>query len=320
MDAANHGQSYMLNKEVLGDEPGWHDTARDILQMVNSFQDEMRSPILGVAQSWGGQCLLMASEMHPRLFDGLVLIEPPVGMDFKSGLAIKASWMMHRADWWPTRETARENLLKLKYYRRFDPQVFDRVMQYDLRDVTIDNPPPSELGVDPTSSTGVTLTTPKAQEAYTVVMDHLDLPGHVSVPPAKANSVVKVIPGFYRPEFLSVQRLLPTVFPPVLYIWGELSDLLRPPGGAAYRDYLLQTTGASDAGSGGIARGKVAEAWVKGSTHTIPFEKPEGLAKALIPWLEQRHNAWLEEQVRNEKQVFYTAKIKPNWLSKVNKL
>ena len=319
MDMAHHGQSYMLNKAVIGDEPGWHDGARDVVHMMNSLQDEMRPPILGVSQSFGGAHLLMASEMHPRLFDGLILIEPPLGTRYKKVRDRRTPWMMQRADWWPSREAAREALLKLKYYQRFDPRVFQRVMEYDVRDVTPDDPPFDGLEGGPSSriGLGVTLTTPKAQEVYTMMLDHCELPGHCR----EATEAFSSIPGFYRPEVISVEKLLPHVYPPVLYVWGEFSDIAHKlPAGPEYREYLLHTTGASHLGSGGSSKGKVFELWVKNSTHTVPFEKPEDLAKTLVPWLEQRREEWLEEHDRTRKREFHTAKINPSWFAKVSKL
>ena len=323
MDAVHHGQSYMLNKAILGDEPGWHDAARDVIHMVNSFQDEMVPPILGISQSWGSTYLLMASEMHPRLFDGLILVEPTLATDYKRKRDPRVTWMMQRADWWPSREAAREAFLKLKYYRRFDPRVFERVMKYDLRDVEPNDPPFDKLEADSSVCTGlgVTLTTPKAQEVYTMMLDHPDLPGYASVSPAVTKDTIKMMPHFYRPELVSIPRMLASIYPPVLYIWGEFSDIAnKPPGGPGYRNFLLRTTGASDGGSGGSTKAKVGEAWVKASTHTIPLEKPEDLAKTLVRWLEQRRAEWLHQRDRNKKREYFTTKVNPSWVERANKL
>lgn len=323
MDAAHHGQSYLLNKTVIGDEPGWHDGARDIVHMINSLQDEMRPPLLGISQSWGGALLLMASDLHPRLFDGLILIEPTLTTGYQRRQDRRTPWMMRRTDWWPSREAAEKALLKLKYYQRFDPRVFKRVIEYDLRDVTCDDPPFDKTGANSSVGTelGVTLTTPKAQEVYTMMLEHYKLPGHSPAPSATTTEVHPKMPSFYRPEGLSIEKLLPQIYPPVLYVWGEFSDIaIMPPAGPEYRNYLLQETGASDAGSGGSAKGKVLEIWVKDSTHPIPFERPEYLAKTLVPWLTQRRTEWLEERTRNKKREFHSAQLNPGWFAKVTKL
>lgn len=75
-DVAWHGASYLLNRAVLGDQPHWDDTARDLVQLANHFQAEMPAPVLGISQSWGAWALLRAAAFHPRLFAGLVLMEP----------------------------------------------------------------------------------------------------------------------------------------------------------------------------------------------------------------------------------------------------
>ncbi|KAI9685308.1 MAG: hypothetical protein M1822_004681 [Bathelium mastoideum] len=323
MDVAHHGQSYMLNKAVIGDEPGWHDAARDLIHMINTFQTDMVPPVIGIAQSWGGAYMLMAADMHPRLFDGVIVVEPSLAMQFKERRGQRTVWMMQRQDWWPSREAAREALLRLGYYRRFDPRVFERVMKYDLRDVTPDDPPFDRQETDASSvvGLGVTLTTPKAQEVYTMVLDHTELPGHSSRRTAKATDTPRTLARFDRPELLSGDIFLPNVYPPINYVWGEFSDIAnRPPGGPIFRKHLLEVTGASHAGGGGAANGQVTESWVKDCTHPIPLEKPEEFAKTIVPWLTQRRTEWLENQVRIKKQEFHTAKISPRWLSNAHKL
>ena len=52
-DAAHHGASYLLNEHIIGDEPHWLDSARDMLHMVNTFAAQMPPPIYGIGQSWG---------------------------------------------------------------------------------------------------------------------------------------------------------------------------------------------------------------------------------------------------------------------------
>jgi len=38
LDVAHHGQSYLLNEAIIGDEPHWLDSVRDMLHTVNHFQ------------------------------------------------------------------------------------------------------------------------------------------------------------------------------------------------------------------------------------------------------------------------------------------
>ena len=38
-DMPNHGASYLLNEDIVGDEPHWLDSARDLLHIVITFSD-----------------------------------------------------------------------------------------------------------------------------------------------------------------------------------------------------------------------------------------------------------------------------------------
>lgn len=52
-DVANHGASYNLNKEELGDDPNWTDHSLDLLMMINRFRHRMKPPFVGIAHSMG---------------------------------------------------------------------------------------------------------------------------------------------------------------------------------------------------------------------------------------------------------------------------
>jgi pimeloyl-ACP methyl ester carboxylesterase len=78
LDAAGFGQSFLLNKDVIGDEPQWFDSVEDVRHMINYFQDEMRSPLIGIGQSWGSVAMLVNASRHPRLFQAIILSDPVI--------------------------------------------------------------------------------------------------------------------------------------------------------------------------------------------------------------------------------------------------
>ena len=53
-DVANHGASYDLNQEELGDDPNYKDHSLDLLLMINRFRHRMKTPLIGVGHSMGG--------------------------------------------------------------------------------------------------------------------------------------------------------------------------------------------------------------------------------------------------------------------------
>jgi pimeloyl-ACP methyl ester carboxylesterase len=56
-DVAHQGRSSVINERVLGNEPAWHDHARDLLHFINVKRDEMPRPIVGIGHSMGGNQL-----------------------------------------------------------------------------------------------------------------------------------------------------------------------------------------------------------------------------------------------------------------------
>ena len=57
MDVAHQGQSSVVNEQALGNEPAWHDHARDLLHFTNLKREEMARPIVGIGHSMGGNQL-----------------------------------------------------------------------------------------------------------------------------------------------------------------------------------------------------------------------------------------------------------------------
>lgn len=56
-DVAFQGDSGVLNERLLGNDPGWHDHARDLLNLINIKRDQMPRPIVGIGHSFGGNNL-----------------------------------------------------------------------------------------------------------------------------------------------------------------------------------------------------------------------------------------------------------------------
>lgn len=325
-DIAWHGASYQLNRAIIGDEPHWEDSARDVVHMINHFQAEMPPPLLGIAQSWGAFTLLHAALYHPRLFAaGLALLEPtlllrypePRGGPGHDDRKAFAYGMIFKKDTWPTRDEARAYLLRNPYYGAFDPAVFERVVRYDLRDVE---------GVDDNDSKpAVTLTTPKAMEAYTMMRPWPPLPGMPDNPDHQLLKLWKEgkheprqpIAGFHRQELERLFRNLPDLLPPVLIVWAE-KGLGRFTG---YREHLIKTIGTGKEGSGGAAEGKVTERWVEKSGHPLPLEYPQEAAAAIAPWLVAQMTEWRERADRiRQGPAHFTAQVNPAWIEKASKL
>ena len=316
-DAAHHGASYVLNENIIGDEPHWFDTSRDLLQMVNLFQMEMPPPIIGVGQSWGCVVISLMSIYHPRLFTGIVSIEPVfiTGYKYKKRKEDKerpdkfhlATLMAKRRDTWLSREEAREKLAANPMYSTFDPRVFERVIEYGLRDV------PSEGGL----SKAVKLKTPKSMEVYTMMRPDPPFPGYPEAPDyQKRGKDTTIIAGFYRDEVRQAFESLADLQPPVLYVWGNLSFLHD----SDYSDSVLEKTGMGRMGGGGVANGQVKEMSVDGARHHVPMEKPGGAAKAIAEWLSGVLKMYSAETENRKSQPGFDDSLNPRWVKRMNKL
>jgi pimeloyl-ACP methyl ester carboxylesterase len=300
------GQSYHLNADTIGDEPHWDDTARDTIHIINTFQERMPPPIICIGQSWGGYIPVSAALLHPRLFAALVAMEPFLAspgmvVDPRGFAGSTMRSMAKKKDTWPSREEARRILRRNPYFRRFDKDVFDRVIEMDIR---------------PTGNEEeVKSVTPKSQEVGMMVRlidgeagkNWSDFTGNVG-------QVVQT--GFYRSEPYYIMNRLADVRPPVLYVFGTESKVSMKP----FPAFLKENTGIGDLGSGGPKKDMVDVAWVHGSDHPLPFEKPDETAKAMVPWIQKQIRRWIEDGERETKEPFYASTLNPSWLKKIEKL
>ncbi|KAL8926301.1 MAG: hypothetical protein Q9208_003023 [Pyrenodesmia sp. 3 TL-2023] len=319
MDVAHHGASYLLNEDVIGDEPHWYDSSRDMFQMINHFQAQMPPPIIGIGQSWGAVGMSMLAVWHPRLFAAVVSIEPMFGHLYRDDTPENdrskvqarrtAALLVGRKDTWPSRETARKHLLSNPVFSAFDPRVLKQIMKHDFRDL-----PSSNTDADP----AVTLTTPKTMETYTILRAIPPIPG-LPVAPDHRTATARdiIIPGFYRGERSQHLESLQYLLPPILYVWGSLSGNAN----TEYSNDILQRTGIGLGGNGGVAFAKVTEVLVEGARHFVPLEKPAAAAKAIAPWLKRQFTAWQEETERRKEDAQFAIKhFHPEWLKRISQL
>lgn len=136
-DAAHQGQSGLLNKQMLGNDPSWYDYARDLLYMTNVFRAEMPRPIIGIGHSFGGNIITHLSLLHARLFSSLVLFDPvinifsPKQVGAINGVRLSAS----RRHAWPSREAATNSFRRSRFYSSWDPRVLDAWVTHAIRDM-----------------------------------------------------------------------------------------------------------------------------------------------------------------------------------------
>ncbi|EXJ61935.1 hypothetical protein A1O7_02366 [Cladophialophora yegresii CBS 114405] len=294
-DLAHQGQSYIINEKALGNDPNWWDGARDLLFLINQKQAEMPQPLIGIGHSMGGSQLAQLSLLHPRLLQGLILIDPVIQTENPSKSFAKPS--TYRRDTWKSREEARVKFENSKFYRAWDSRVLQKWVQYGLRDLPTEMYPDRGESKEPP----VTLTTPKSQEVFSYLRPKYY--GTSGVAPEKDRDVygdmhpddIEEGYPFYRPEPAQIFRRLPELKPPVLYVFGNHSELATP----ELRRKKMETTGTGVGGSGGSAEGMVKEV-VLDCGHLVPMERTTACAAAVAAFTASELAHWEEQMCQGQ--------------------
>ncbi|KAL4773452.1 Alpha/beta hydrolase family-domain-containing protein [Aspergillus nidulans var. acristatus] len=309
-DVVQQGQSGIMNEGILGDDPDWHDHARDLFSMITQFRDEIRQPIVGIGHSMGGMQLAHLSLMHPSLFSALVLVDPTIQ---RSNVGLKfAQASIYRRDLWRSRAEAVQKLNSNPFYQSWDKRVLEKWTQYGLREL----PTPLYPITDQNGPGAVTLKTTKAQELFfysrpSYIDERSGLRRGDPKEDMHPDDIDEDYP-FYRPEPALMFRRLPGLKPPVLYLFGGKSEMSTPEA----RRQKMEITGTGVGGSGGVKAGAVEEV-VLPAGHLVPMELVKESAHAtgvfihsrLLQWearLKRYQDAWRavpqEERVQVDKQ------------------
>ncbi|CAJ2505265.1 Uu.00g126590.m01.CDS01 [Anthostomella pinea] len=298
-DVANQGYSGTLNEGSLGNDPCWHDHARDLLHMTNVFRAAMPRPLVGVGHSFGGNILTQLALLHPRLLTTLILLDPVIvqfGFDRSGPGSSPTQSSTFRRETWPSRQAAAEAFARSPFYKSWDPRVLAAWNAHAIRDTPTPLFPNTNTQQD---SAGATLRTTKHQEVFTFfrpLWPHVLPDGSVDpdrAPDFDPTHLPHIDPHnpypFYRSEGAIVLRRLPEVRPSVLWVYGGTSDL-SPPAGRAHK---LAVTGTGPGGSGGAARGgRVAEVVVEVRGHLFPMEVPAQTAAHAAAWIGREMERW----------------------------
>ncbi|GIZ47224.1 hypothetical protein CKM354_001032200 [Cercospora kikuchii] len=167
-DPVNQGQSGVLNEKLLGPDPSWWDHGRDLLFLINRFQDEMPHPLVGIAHSMGAGHLTHLALLHPRLLHALVLMDVVFSTE-----TVGTNWAaasLKRRDLWPSRDAAESSISSSPVFKKFDSRVLAQYLRHSLRELPTEQYPDIEVANStPGNDRPVTLQTTKAQEIYNCV-------------------------------------------------------------------------------------------------------------------------------------------------------
>ncbi|KAK7409174.1 hypothetical protein QQX98_008667 [Neonectria punicea] len=153
IDAANHGDSAVLNRDVLPQKPFWPDDSRDILHTLKYFG--VQQPVIGIGHSFGGGAMCHAAMMDPGAFWATIFIEP-ILFQMKGQTDVVAQMALRRRDKWDSKADLATAFQKSKGLQDWDKRQLDVYVEHGTIPIGEDN-----------ESSPRTLKTPKEQEAGT---------------------------------------------------------------------------------------------------------------------------------------------------------
>ena len=291
-DMFNSGYSSVLNQENLGVDPSWTDHARDLLTLVRHFRSDMIRPIYGFGHSMGCAQLVYLSHWLPRLFEGMICIEP--GLDVEYGRGIIFQWIkgvLHQRDEYESRDEAERAIIKGYNAKGWHPSVQDRLKEHGVH---------HHLGK-------FKMMMKREQVAGLVVRFNPGRQGNRDVITEEEREEVPDLepsdwnPGHcYRQELKGAWDLLPNVRPRVLYINGGRSPFF---GRTKVRDERAKITGTGAGGNGGLNIGAVEQLNIKKGEHTMVFDSHiDEIAESSAKWLVTEVRRWQNGPERRRKE------------------
>ncbi|KAL2288649.1 hypothetical protein FJTKL_03342 [Diaporthe vaccinii] len=151
IDAANHGDSALLNHEVLPSKACWPDDSRDILRTLEHFN--VQQPVIGIGHSFGGGSMCHAAMMQPDAFVATIFIEP-ILFQMREQTGALAKKTLRRRDRWESKAALTSAFEK--GFHDWDKRQLDVFLEQGV--VLLDQDD---------ASSGWTLKTPKEQESAT---------------------------------------------------------------------------------------------------------------------------------------------------------
>ncbi|KAL6232497.1 hypothetical protein BDW75DRAFT_232745 [Aspergillus navahoensis] len=130
LDAANHGDSGVVNEKHLGSSTPWPDHSKDILDVVDYLG--ATKPLIAIGHSFGGGTLAHASTMAPAIFDATILVEP-ILFQMKEQTAAIAKLVMKRREKWNNLDEACTAIRDSKGFSDWTPDQRERYAVFATR-------------------------------------------------------------------------------------------------------------------------------------------------------------------------------------------
>ncbi|KAF5348070.1 hypothetical protein D9758_010022 [Tetrapyrgos nigripes] len=239
-DAANHGDSALLNEGKLDALFTGRNAVRDFLtfllyyipdpshpiverlpthlprlpvkETARRLQQGFSNGIIGVGHSFGGTVCTVSAMCAPSLFQSLILIDPVIcypDIKFPQRRNVLVLGALARQSVWKDRDTARQDFLRSPFFQAFDSKVLDLYVERGLYDAQREG--------DDSAGTVVRLKMPPVQEANVFI----------NAPSGSAEAWVRLWRG-ELPEKVALRWIVPGESPNVLMDFMSTSDGVTP--------------------------------------------------------------------------------------------
>ncbi|KAJ1301034.1 hypothetical protein OPQ81_003455 [Rhizoctonia solani] len=288
LDAVNHGDSGILNKDNLGEIFEWSDGTRDILNFITNYlpdkiedghvdrnlsriseqaaQQRLQHgfkdrAIVGIGHSFGGSTLTRAVIESPQLFSSIILVDPVIYASYVNrgpGNDALAKCAIIRRDHWPDRESAKSGFVKSPFFQTWHPDVLADYIKYGIVE----------------DEQGARLKCSGYQEAV-IYGESSRLPCEVweLLPTLDERIPIKWIMDSTRAEGSLYAHLL-LHFQTVLLIFSGMSRT----GGPEHTRHTVWRRPSNSTNT-----------QIKGTTHLVPLEAPEALAREILDFIQMHH-------------------------------
>lgn len=225
----------------------------------------------------GASQLMVTAQMHPRLFETMVMIDPAISNQYVRSMPAMLKYTLRKPETYKTREQAEKSVRNTPFFKGWEQKPLQRYIDSAFHSSpTVAQPNDS---IKPTTSKhmeALALLRPNPQHVM-ISAPASDVQRHLH--PNLDNAAPLTGPG-YNPHSRIAWFLLPTLRPSALYLLGEGSHIVTP----SEIEERTMMTGTDVGGSGGVAAGNVKSVTVPGG-HFLPMTNVQGTAKAVAQYL-----------------------------------
>lgn len=287
-DQAHQGDSAVMNDELVANDSHWFDHSRDVIQMVNTFRQHMRRPLVAVGHSMGGTQAVATATFHPRLFEAVVLIDTAMTMTMAGNIRQMFTFAWKKPEKFATSEEVVRYVKANPLFKTWDRRAVERYIDSAFHDAPTALHPDHSIKFKSSIFSEIRNTSRPNPDKVTFEGSVTEAERY-QYPDIGTDS--PLVSPVYNPHTGQAYRWLPSLRPAALYILGE-GSVICPPESLEHRTNI---TGTGPGGSGGVAAGNVKAVTLNGG-HFLPMTNIEGTAETAGEWVAERIEKWRRQE------------------------